>query len=183
MSVPYFSGNASFIAYPTLTNSFSMTFLYLDIRPASPDGLILLNTQLNGPDFIAIAIRDRRVELWYDLGHGPVNITSSTSLSLNEWHTIQASRSGRDGELMVDSAPAVSGRSPGFFTMLQVTSELYLGGAPMPSFLPFRLRRLGGFHGCVRELRTARSASNPINLIADARSGQGVIECPHFSPY
>lgn len=181
VTVPYFDGSASFISFPTLTNSFSMTFLYLDIRPASSDGLILLNRQLNGPDFIAIVLRGARVELWYDLGQGAVNITSQVMLSLDEWHTIQVSRSGRDGELMVDGNSVVSGTSPGTFTLLQLSSDLYVGGAPMPSSLPVQLRTLSGYHGCVRELRVARFVESRVDLMADARNGQGVTECPNLS--
>lgn len=181
VNVPYFDGSSSFLSFPTLTNSFSMTFLYLDIRPASPDGLILLNRQLNGPDFIAIALRGGRVELWYNLGQGVVNITSRDPVSLDEWHTVQISRSGRNGDLMVDDAPSVSGTSPGTFTLLQLSSDLYVGGAPMPSSLPVQLRILSGYHGCVRELRVARFVNSRVDLIPDARSGQGVTECPVLS--
>lgn len=179
VTVPFFDGRASFLAYPPLTNSFSMTFLYLEVRPASPDGLILLNTQLGGPDFIAIAMRGGRVELWYDLGQGPVSIVSGAVLSLDEWHNIQVFRAGRDGELVVDDAPPVTGRSPQFFTLLQISSDLYLGAAPFPPTLPIELRILSGFNGCIRELRTARFVDSPIDLIGDALSGQGIGDCPN----
>ena len=160
-----------------LTNSFSTTSLYLEVRPASLDGLVLVNYQLGGVDFIAIAMRDGIVELWYDLGQGPVTITSRTPVSLEEWHSILVSRSGRLGELMVDDTPAVSGTSPGSFTMLQVNSDLYVGGAPMPVSLPVELRSLSWFNGCIREIRTQVQGST-LDLIADAISGQGVSECP-----
>lgn len=179
VTVPFFDGRASVLSYPPLTNSFSMTFLYLEVRPASPNGLILLNSQLGGPDFIAIAMRGGRVELWYDLGQGPANITSAEPLSLNVWHRIQVFRAGRDGELMVDDAPAVMGRSPRFFTLLQISSDLYLGAAPVPPSLPIELRVLQGFNGCIRELRTARFATSPVDLMADALSGRGITECPN----
>ena len=177
--VPFFDGRASVLSYPPLTNSFSMTFLYLEVRPASPNGLILLNSQLGGPDFIAIAMRGGRVELWYDLGQGPVSIVSAEPLSLNEWHRIQVFRAGRGGDLVVDDAPAVSGRSPQFFTMLQISSDLYLGAAPVPTSLPIELRVLHGFNGCIREIRTSRLATSPVDLMADALSGRGIMECPN----
>lgn len=179
VTVPFFDGRASFLSYPPLTNSFSMTFLYLEVRPAAADGIVLLNTQLGGPDFIAIAMRGGRVELWYDLGQGPVSIVSIAALTLNEWHSIQVFRAGRDGQLIVDDAPAVSGRSPQFFTLLQISSDLYLGAAPLPPSLPVELRVLNGFNGCIRVLRTSRFASSPVDLIADALSGLGVEECPN----
>ena len=178
VSIPYFDGRTSALSYPTLTNSFSVTFLYLEIRPSAANGIILLNTQLNGPDFIAIALRGGRVELWYDLGQEAFNITSVEPVTLNAWHSIQVTRSGRDGELMVDSMPAVTGTSPGSFTMLQINSELYLGTAPTPISLPLQLKSLSGFQGCVRQLRTARLTTTPTDLIGDATSGRGITECP-----
>lgn len=177
VEVPYFDGRASFISYPPLTHSFSTTFLHVELRPATADGLVLLNTQLGGPDFIALALRAGRAELWYDLGQGPVAIVSSVSLTLNTWHSVEVSRSGRDGTLMVDNV-TVSGRSPHQFTLLQISSDLYLGGAPLPTSLPLELRVLNGFRGCVRQLRTSRFSGSPVDLIGDARSGQGIEECP-----
>ena len=180
VSVPYFDGSSSFLAYPTLTDSFTMTYLYLEVRPASSDGLLLLNSQLGGTDFIALALREGRVELWYDLGQGAVNITSTVTLALNEWHTIQVSRTRQDGELIVDGSPAVTGQSPGSFTFLQLSSDLYVGGAPMPSSLPAQLRTLSSYRGCVREVRVSRFVNSGLDLIADAVSGQGVTECPNL---
>ncbi len=153
-----------------------MTFLYLEVRPSSADGLLLLNTQLTGPDFIAIALRRGRVELWYDLGQGAVNITSTEPLALDTWHSIQASRSGRDGMLIVDNATAVTGTSPGSYRLLQISSDLYLGAAPTPLSLPVQLRELYGFQGCVREFRTSRTGT--VDLIGDSTSGRGITECP-----
>lgn len=95
----------------------------MEIRPASPDGLILLNTQLNGPDFIAVAIRGGRVELWYDLGQGPATIVSPAPLELHRWHTITATRNKTYGQLQVNNQPPVTGRSPGYFTGLQVRGD------------------------------------------------------------
>ena len=179
MTVPYFNGRTSFISYPPLTNSFSRTFLYLEIRPASPDGLLLLNTQLCGPDFIAVAIRAGRVELWFDLGQGAIRIASTVSLTLDDWHSIQVTRSGRDGELVVDDAPPVVGWSPHTFTLLQISSDLYLGSAPLlPPSLPLELRLLGGFRGCVRTLRVTPFVASALDLIADARLIQDVQDCP-----
>lgn len=180
-SIPYYDGRRSFTAYPTLSDSFFMTFLYLEIRPASLDGLVLLNTQMNGPDFIAIALRQGRVEFWYDLGQGSVNISTNFSLSLNEWHTIQASRTGMSGELVVNRMSPVLGQSPGFFTMLQISDNLYLGAAQTPLSLPTQLRNLNGFNGCIRQFRTTRFSTSPVNLISEALSGRGVSECPTVS--
>ena len=176
ISLPYFNGRTSFLTYPTLTNSYSISFISLEIRPASPDGLILLNTQLNGPDFIAIVLHQGKVEFWYDLGQGAANISSTTSLTLNEWHTIQVMRNWIDGELQVDSEAPVMGHSPGYFIFLQISSELYLGAASTPANLPAPLRGLGGYQGCIRELYTSQFGT-AVDLVADATYGRGLTQC------
>lgn len=98
----------------------------MEIRPASPDGLILLNTQLNGPDFIAVAMRGGRVELWYDLGQGSATLVSPTPLELHRWHTITATRNKRVGQLQVNDQQPVTGTSPGYFTGLQVRDDTFI---------------------------------------------------------
>lgn len=148
----------------------------MEIRPASPDGLLLLNSQLNGPDFIAIALRGGKVEFWYDLGQGSVTISSTASLTLNEWHTIQVMRNRMDGELLVDSDAPVVGHSPGYYIFLQISSELFLGAAVVPATLPAPLRGLSGYQGCIRELHTGRFRT-AVELITDATHGRGVTQC------
>jgi len=66
----------------------------------------------------------------YDLGSGAALIRSTDKLSLNGVHTVLARRFRRDGILRVDSAPAVSGRSPGLLRALNVLTPLYLGHVP-----------------------------------------------------
>ena len=76
--------------------------------------------------------------------------------------------------------PAVTGASPGSFTMLQISSDLYLGAAPAPISLPIQLRWLNGFQGCVREFRTSTFPTSSVNLITDALSGQDISVCPEL---
>ena len=182
ISVPYFGGR-SYLAHPSLTNAFAVTFLYLEIRPNVSEGLLLYNKQQEGPDYIALLMRSGQVEFWYNLGMGPATIVSPTPLTLGDWHTIEASRNGRNGQLTVDNSLPVSGTSPGPFTSLQLGDPLFIGGASNITMLPSQLNIKFGFTGCIREVRTRPlPLSSSIDLIGGATSGAGVTECTGVRP-
>ena len=148
--------------------------IQLQIYPNTSTGLILFNKQFSGSDYIAVLLREGRVELQFDLGSGAVIIRSNSVISLNEWHTIEASRTGPLGKLIVDNSIPVSGTSPGLSTMLQLGDNLHLGGVPDYSLLPEELYINTGFSGCIQELLISQS---PINLITDAIAGFDIVDC------
>ena len=115
----------------------------------------------------------------FNLGSGPAVITSTSQLSLGEWHTIEVSRNRYNGNLMVDGAPMVLGSSQGPFTGLQLGEYLFLGGVPEHSNLPASLGVSSGFVGCVRALSYS---STPIDLIGAAVDSIGVAPCTNVNP-
>ena len=176
IAVPYFTGQ-SHIAYDTLSNVYATTSLTLEIRPFSPDGLLLYNQQTNGVDYIALLLRDGRVELWYNLGSGAATISSRTAIELDTWHTIEVYRSGASGQLIVDGTLPVTGSSLGHFTGLQLGDPLYIGGVSelASGNLPPQIRVVSGYEGCIGSVS---SDTVSLLLISDAISGVGVEECP-----
>jgi len=113
--------------------------------------------------------------LQFDLGSGAVVIKSNSVISLREWHTIEISRTGPLGKLIVDNSIPVSGSSPGISTMLQLGDNLHLGGVPDYSLLPEELYiNNTGFSGCIQELLISQS---PINLITAAITGFDIADC------
>ncbi|MCG8620562.1 MAG: laminin G domain-containing protein [Proteobacteria bacterium] len=136
-----------------------MTYLYTEIRPSSPNGLILFNRQNDGPDYIAIVLRNGLVEFYYNLGGGATVIISNINLTLGEWHSIEASRSGQSGTLIVNNQVPITGVSTGDFHSLQLSGDLLIGGALETVTLPDELGTVQHFHGCLRELRTQAMAS------------------------
>ena len=55
---------------------------------------------------------------------------TENAVSLGEWHTVRASRTGRVGQLTVDEqSTSMEGISPGRFTQLTLTNTLYVGGS------------------------------------------------------
>ena len=114
------------------------------------------------------------MELRYNLGSGTAVLTSSSTLTLGEWHTIEATRTGRSGQLVVDGAVPVTGSSPGGFTSLQLGENLFIGGVPDFNSLPSGVINTG-FVGCMRELR---AASSSVNLTGAAIAGANIGACP-----
>ena len=174
--IPYFNGQ-SYIAYPSLVNAFAMTLLYLEIRPASPEGLILFNQQLNGPDFISVGLLSGRVVFRYSLGPDSLlSLESSTTLELDQWHSIEVSRTGSSGRLIVDNSFPVPGSSTGNSTSLQLGDNLFLGGVPNSHSIGLSTGTAVGFNGCIRNVLTG-SSLEPLDLLADAVFGSEVTEC------
>ena len=179
--VPFFNGQTSYLAYPTLVNSFAITYLRIELRPMLPTGLILFNGQANGADYIAVLLRQGRVEFWYDLGQGPATIVSNFSLTLGEWHSIEVFRTAQNGHLIVNNQFPVTGRSPGSFGMLQLSTNLFLGGNPDLNTLPRALNITSSLSGCIRELQT-QFTNGYTQLISDAIDGAGITDCTGLSP-
>ena len=163
--------------HDTLSNVYATTSLTVEIRPSSPDGLLLYNQQTHGIDYIAVLLRDGIVELWYNLGSGAATISSRTALELDMWHTIEVYRSGASGQLIVDGTLPVTGSSQGDFTGLQLGDPLFLGGVSEATggSLPPQIRGVGSYQGCIGSIT---SNAVPLRLISDAISGAGVEECP-----
>ena len=180
-ATPYFNGNSSFLAHPTLVNAFAITHLYIEIRPSSLDGLILFNGQNNGPDFVALLLRGGRVEFHYNLGTGPAVIVSNTILAREEWHTIEARRSGQSGTLIVNRQMPIVGVSPGGYTSLQLNGDLLIGGARDMITLPDELSTDQHFFGCIRELQTQASGGQSVPLVNAALKGADIGDCPACS--
>lgn len=166
---------------PSLVNAFAITYLYVEIRPSSLDGLILFSSQSNGPDYVAILLRRGQVEFRYNLGGGSVFIISNCTLTIGEWHSIEARRNGRSGTLIVNNQMPVTRESPEGFSSLQLSGDLMIGGSLNMKILSVELGIDQSFHGCIRELRTQASGDQSVPLINAAVGGVNVEECPACS--
>ena len=178
---PYFNGNTSFLVHPSLVNAFAITYLYIEIRPSSLDGLILYNGQSDGPDYIAILLRSGRVEFRYNLGGGSAVIISNFTLTIGEWYSIEARRNGRSGTLIVNNQMPITRESPEGYNSLQLSGDLMIGGSLDMKILPAELRIDQHFHGCIRELQTQASGDQSVPLINAAVGGVDIGDCPACS--
>jgi len=178
INIPYFSGD-SYISYPSLNQSFGTTRLYLELRPNSSDGLILYNGQVNGTDYISLSISSSFVQFQYDLGSGPAMIESRYTLDMNEWHTVEAWRTGQSGVLIVNGI-VTNATSPGTDSLLQLGEPLYLGGIPDIADVRGNISEIG-YIGCIRNLRISPT-NELVDIIADSLDGNNITECPSMDP-
>lgn len=72
----------------------------------------------------------RFVEFRYNLGNGPVIITSVQRVQLRKFHRITAKRYQRDGLLQLDNLEAVAGQSQGTLRALDLLEDAYVGYVP-----------------------------------------------------
>lgn len=72
MTTPSFHGGDAFISYPPLTNIHYELRLDLELKPLSPDGLVLFSGGNGGPgaDFVSLSLVGGRLEFRYELGSG-----------------------------------------------------------------------------------------------------------------
>ena len=128
ITIPYFNGESVgdfFISYPSFNDSFGTTKVYLELTPDTSDGLVFYN----GTDYISLILSSGIIQFQYDLGSGPAVIESRYILDLNEWHTIEAWRTGQSGVLIVNGI-VTRGTSQGTDSLLQLGEPLYLGDIP-----------------------------------------------------
>lgn len=176
--VPSFNGS-SYLRYPGLGNDH---LSYLDVqivfKPLSPHGVFFYNgCKMDGTgDFIALQMTDGYVEFRFDLSTGTAVLRSASPLSLGDWHTVRASRTGRLGSVSVDGQPLVKAHSPGAFTQLSLPLNLYLGGVPDPRETARGAQVVQSFVGCVQRVTIN---NRPLRLMQEALSGVNVANCVH----
>jgi hypothetical protein len=175
ITVPYFNG-MSYAVYPRLSGPLLKTTLTLSIRPDAPNGLILYSSQYNSAatgDFISVGMRSSRIELRYHLGSQHA-VLFSEEVELRHWHTVKFSRNQQVGLLTINDEGTTNTRSKGSYTMLNVFSDLYVGGYDDFSRLSKDADFESGFTGCIRELKIQDEV---IQWMPDALHSSGVDEC------
>lgn len=72
MTTPHFPGGDAFISYPTLTRNPYELRLEVEVKPLSPNGLLLFNGGDGSPvaDFVALNMANGHLEFRYELGSG-----------------------------------------------------------------------------------------------------------------
>ena len=76
---------------------------------------------------------------------------SDSPVTLGEWHTVHASRTGRLGQLTTDAqSTSMEGISPGRFTQLTLMNRLYVGGSADWKHVLHSTGINQSFHGCIQ---------------------------------
>lgn len=104
----------------------------IEFKTYSNNGILLYDQQkVNGlGDFVSLAIVDGFVEFRYNLGSGPVVITSLDKVQLKKFHRVIIKRYHRDGLLKMDDEEDVGGASGGVLKALDLVEDVFVGYVP-----------------------------------------------------
>ena len=180
-TIPSFNGS-SYLQFPGLQDPGLSSGLFLEIqiifKPQSLNGVILYNGQRmdGGGDFVSINLVDGFVEFRFNPGNGPAVIRSLSSIQLNEWHTVYASRTAMMGVLQVDDQPEVGGYSVGAFTQLSLPLNMFIGGVSDMKDVSRDASLTQSLVGCVQKVTIN---GRVLNLRDEALFGVNVADCPH----
>ncbi|ETE59589.1 Basement membrane-specific heparan sulfate proteoglycan core protein, partial [Ophiophagus hannah] len=209
VTTPHFLGADAFISYPTLTRNPYELRLEVEVKPLSPNGLILFNGGDGTPvaDFVSLNMANGHLEFRYELGSGrvpgarlpppslaafgPSGLTkrsffagtavlrSHKPLALGQWHKVAAERLNKDGTLQVDEERPVKRSSPGKSQGLNLHTSLYLGGVEDSIKLPAAANISSHFHGCIGEVSVN---GKKVDISYSFLESRGISQCADSSP-
>ncbi|XP_023317624.1 agrin-like isoform X1 [Trichogramma pretiosum] len=136
----------------------------VEFKTYAENGILMYNQQkVDGTgDFVSLAIVDGFVQFRYNLGNGPVILTSAERVSMKQFHRISAKRYHKDGVLQFNEGDEVAGQSEGMLKSLDLNQDTYIGNIPTNYSKVFdNIGTSHGFLGCIRKLRVNRE---PIDL-------------------
>ncbi|XP_053214035.1 agrin-like isoform X2 [Panonychus citri] len=153
--VPRFSGS-SYLVFGHLRSK-SRLDIDLELTVSKQDAVILYNSQKVNDlgDFIALTIKEGRVEFRYNLGSGLVVLRSPDKISLRRKLRIVAKLYHKEGLLSVAGQSPITGRSLGLMKTLNLADFLYIGGYPSERRNNRTRHNLGttsGLVGCLTKL-------------------------------
>ncbi|XP_032087651.1 basement membrane-specific heparan sulfate proteoglycan core protein isoform X2 [Thamnophis elegans] len=181
VTTPLFLGGDAFISYPTLTRNPYELRLEIEIKPLSPNGLVLFNGGDGTPvaDFVSLNMANGHLEFRYELGSGTAVLRSHKPLALGQWHKVAAERLNKDGTLQVDEERPVKRSSPGKSQGLNLRTSLYLGGVEDTIKLPAAANISSHFHGCIGEVSVNGKKVDISYSFLESRS---IAQCVDSSP-
>ncbi|KOC64151.1 Agrin, partial [Habropoda laboriosa] len=96
------------------------------------NGIILYNQQKSDGtgDFVSLAIVDGHVQFRYNLGNGPVILSSPERVTMKTFHHVAAKRYHKDGVLIFNNREDVVGQSQGMLKSLDLNQDTFIGNMP-----------------------------------------------------
>jgi len=135
-----------------------------------------------GNNFMAVSFIRGHVALTWDMGSGTRRIFTANPvrISAGGGHSVHIGRRGRVAWLQVNNQPTVTGRSPGPKSVLDIPTQVFLGGhssynhSQLPSDFPLH----SGFRGCIYD-SVFRSRDEDVrnHWIPTVVTGRGVTQC------
>ncbi|XP_064642804.1 basement membrane-specific heparan sulfate proteoglycan core protein-like isoform X7 [Lineus longissimus] len=173
----------SYISYDPLQNAAMGVEIEILFKPKSlEDGILLYNAQQQDGrgDFMALLIKNRRLEFRFDSGSGVAVIRSNELLIQDKWTLVHLERNQRDGSLSINGGVATKAvslsesSSPGNTLGLNMKRQLYLGGVDQGEVISAGVGVDVGFVGCVTRITINKKS---LVLIASAIGSANILDC------
>uniref|UniRef100_A0A8C7TB04 Laminin, alpha 1 n=1 Tax=Oncorhynchus mykiss TaxID=8022 RepID=A0A8C7TB04_ONCMY len=158
----HFDGSGySVVVKPLRSTSTSIVMLF---KTLSPNGLLLYLASNGTRDFLSIELVEGQVRLTFELGSGPLTLTSNKAYNTGSWYKITLQRNKRKVYMAVMAADNSSEKeimeaeSPGTASDLNRSDldPIYIGGLPMSR--PIRRQVVArSYVGCIKNMEIARS--------------------------
>ncbi|XP_049859023.1 agrin-like [Schistocerca gregaria] len=152
--IPSFDGK-SYIQLKRL-KAYNKLSVELEFSTYTNNGIILYNQQKSDGtgDFVSLAVINGHVEFRYNLGSGPVSITSLERVQLGRKHHVIVKRYHRDGVLRLDGGEDVTGQTKGSLRALDLGEDAFIGYVPTNVSKVFENAGTEvGLTGCVYAMR------------------------------
>uniref|UniRef100_A0A0R3S5V2 Neurexin-4 n=1 Tax=Elaeophora elaphi TaxID=1147741 RepID=A0A0R3S5V2_9BILA len=135
-----------------------------------------IGTPLKGDDYMSIGLSDGHLVFSYELGGGASQLISTETVNDDREHHLQIRRKGRDGKMIIDEGAPIKGSSYGIVAMLNVDSDVYIGGVPDLDSMTGGLHE-ENFVGCIGDIILN---GVKMDLMANAIDGQNVKPCDQW---
>ncbi|KAG5268865.1 hypothetical protein AALO_G00217340 [Alosa alosa] len=195
----YFDGSGYSVVEKSLRST--ATSIVMFFKTLSPNGLLLYLASNGTRDFLSIELVDGRVRLTFELGSGPLTMTTKKVYNTGTWYKIALQRNKRKGYLAVMAADNPTERevteadAPGAASDLNRSDldPIYIGG--LPKSRPIRRQVVArSYVGCIKNVEIARTNFDLLRdsygvkkgcILAAIRSisvlGGGFLEMPPIS--
>ena len=155
---------SSFLEHDIPNRISTTTTITIVFLPKSSTGLILyVGGGASSADFLSLGLLNGRVQLRYNLGSSTTIVTSNVVLSLDQWHTVEVSRTLRESVLTVDGSDIVMGMSSGSGTQLNPTGSMFVGGVNNYEAASAFAGIMIGLTGCISSLQVQTSIVYTMN--------------------
>lgn len=98
-----------------------------------PDYISEINFNLDTYEILekfALPFLNRHVQFRYNLGNGPVILTSPERVTMKTFHSVAAKRYHKDGVLIFNDGEDVVGQSQGMLKSLDLNQDTFVGNMP-----------------------------------------------------
>ena len=127
--------------YQDITNEF---YFKVTFKSDRPNGVLLFIGDANSQDYAALEIRNGYLTYSFNLGGDTASLESTMPVEMGVWETVEITRNGRYGEMIVNGNNVGNMASQGDMDQLSIGPEIFVGG-----FIPGQMpnSQVRGFFG------------------------------------